>query len=74
MFLRSLFVLGVAGFMVLSACENGQQVIYEYHYTQKAGAVAVPVSGAPNSLSIAGSPAKGPANAKVTILESSEFQ
>lgn len=72
MFLRNLFVLGVVGSVLISGCESQQQVVYEYHYTQKAGAVAV--SGAPSSLAIGGSPSKGPANAKVTIIESSEFQ
>ena len=51
------------------------EVAYTYVYrAPAAGAVAVPASGAPLAPGIAGSPSLGPATAKVTIVESSDFQ
>lgn len=71
----------LAGLACLSLVACSQDPTYVYIIKEGAGAAgqgadkapAVP-DGAPLSLTLAGSPSKGPANAKVTIIESSDFQ
>lgn len=58
-----------------AACQKQGEREIEYEYVYKGAAEPVAVAaGTGNPLSLAVAPSVGPANAKVTIVESSDFQ
>lgn len=69
---RAVVAIALAAVAVAACQKQGERTIeYEYVYKEAAKPVAV-ASATPFDL--AASPSKGPATAKVTIVESSEFQ
>ncbi len=71
-------LIAATALVAVAGCKRGEpEVTYKYVYEvppagQAAGAAAR--SGQPMALDISGSPAKGPATARITIVESSDFQ
>jgi hypothetical protein len=64
--------------LALVACSQDPTYVYivkEGGSAGQAGAAAPAIpDGTPLALTLSGSPSKGPAHAKVTIIESSDFQ
>ncbi|GMV41959.1 MAG: hypothetical protein AMXMBFR64_36750 [Myxococcales bacterium] len=69
---RALVAVALVGTLV--ACQKAGERPIEYEYVYKGTPQAVAVTGAGAPLSLAAAPSMGPANAKVTIVESSDFE
>ena len=75
-----LMLCGFVSCIVLAGCGSSEPTKYVYIVQEGAPnngapqASAAGVNATPLALNIMGSPAKGPADAKVTIIESSDFQ
>ena len=75
-----LLLIAATSLVAATGCKRAEpEITYRYVYEvppagQAAGAGAAAPAGQPMALDISGSPSKGPATARITIVESSDFQ